>query len=116
MSINEKTDEPFGTAGSFSPNNEKEAEAQRRGSTTLPDGRKMSRIGPPPGALKITPDSDSQDEISRLVELEAGNAIKYRTCSWQKVIVYPILPSRVLQMPCNSRDLSSIHHQATGNS
>jgi hypothetical protein len=109
MSINEKTDEPFGTAGSFSPNNEKEAEAQRRGSTTLPDGRKMSRIGPPPGALKVTPESDSQDEISRLVELEAGNAIKYRTCSWQKVSMYPILP-------CNPRDLSSIRHQATGNS
>ena len=93
MSINEKRDEPFGTAGSFSPNNEKEAEAQRRGSTTLPDGRKMSRIGPPPGALKVTLDSDSQDEISRLVELEAGNAIKYRTCSWQKVnrLSYPTL-------------------------
>lgn len=96
MSINEERDEPFGTAGSFSPNNEKEAEAQRRGSTTLPDGRKMSRIGPPAGALKVASDSDSQDEISRLVELEAGNAIKYRTCSWQKVIVYPTLPSHVL--------------------
>ena len=92
MSINEKKYEPFGTAGSFNPNNGKEAEAQRRGSTTLPDGRRMSRIGPPPGALKVATVTDEQDEISRLVELEAGNAIKYRTCSWQKVIVYPIIP------------------------
>src|SRR3954463_11522569 len=99
MSINEKKDESFGTAGSFSPNNGKEAESQRRGSTTLPDGRKMSRIGPPPGALKVATDSDEQDAISKLLELEAGNAIKYRTCSWQKVIVYPTLPSCVLQMP-----------------
>jgi hypothetical protein len=96
MSINEKKDEPFGAAGSFKPGNEKEAEAQRRGSTILPDGRKMSRIGPPPGAFKIEADSDTQDEISRLVELEAGNAIKYRTCSWQKVIASPLLPPGVL--------------------
>jgi hypothetical protein len=116
MSINEKKDAPFGTAGSFSPNNQKEAEAQRRDSTTLPDGRRMSRIGPPPGALKVITDSDAQDEISRLVELEAGNAIKYRTCSWQKVTAYPILPSRVLQLPDNLRDLSFTHYQATGNS
>jgi hypothetical protein len=116
MSINEKTDEPFGTADSFHPNNGKEAEAQRRGSTTLPDGRKMSRIGPPPGALKVTLESDTQDEISRLLELEAGNAIKYRTCSWQKVIVHPLLPSRVLQIPYGLRGMSSIHHQAPGDS
>lgn len=102
MSITEKRDEPFGTAGSFSPNNEKEAEAQRRGSTILPDGRKMSRIGPPPSVFKVTADSDSQDEISRLVELEAGNAIKYRTCSWQKVNAYPLLSSPALQCPAAS--------------
>jgi hypothetical protein len=99
MSIEKPNEEPFGTGNSFSPNNEKEAEAQRRGSTILPDGRKMSRIGPPPGAFRVTADSDSQDDISRLVELEAGNAIKYRTCSWQKVIANPILPSRFLQCP-----------------
>ena len=91
---NEKTgDDAFGTASSFQPGDGKEAEAQRRNSTILPDGRKMSRIGPPPGALKVPADSDAQDEITRLLELEAGNAIKYRTCSWQKVIARPILPS-----------------------
>ncbi len=81
----EKQNDGFGTAGSFQPNNEKEAESQRRGSTILPDGRKMSRIGPPPGALKAGSDTDSEDVHGRLVELEADNAIKYRTCSWQKV-------------------------------
>ena len=99
MSGNEKGDEPFGTANSFQPDNGKEAEAQRRDSTILPDGRRMSRIGPPPGALKVASDSGTQDEISKLVEMEAGNAIKYRTCSWQKVIACPILPLRVLQCP-----------------
>lgn len=84
----------FGIANSFQPGNEKEAESQRRdsrrGSTILPDGRKMSRIGPPPGTLKAPgSDTDSEDAIGRLVELEAENAIKYRTCSWQKVIGTP---------------------------
>ena len=97
MSIDERKDEPIGNAGSFNPENEKEAESQRRNSTILPDGRKMSRIGPPPGALKVATDSDSVDEISRLVEMEAGNEIKYRTCTWQKVIARPILPSLVPQ-------------------
>ena len=85
----EKEGEGFGTAGSFQPNNEKEAESQRRdsrrGSTILPDGRRMSRIGPPPDTLKVGFDTDSEDVHGRLVELEADNAIKYRTCSWQKV-------------------------------
>jgi hypothetical protein len=29
-------------------------------------------------------DSDT-DDIGRQIEMEAGNSIKYRTCSWQKV-------------------------------
>ena len=81
----EKQSDGFGTAGSFQPANEKEAESQRRGSTILPDGRKLSRIGPPPGSLKAGSDTDAEDVHGRLVEMEAGNAIKYRTCSWQKV-------------------------------
>lgn len=38
-------------------------------------------------------DSESND-IGRQIELEAGNSIKYRTCSWEKVC----LPSRHLSM------------------
>lgn len=34
----------------------------------------------------IQSDSDS-DGIGRQIELEAGNSIKYRTCSWQKVLL-----------------------------
>lgn len=30
-------------------------------------------------------ESDSNASVGRQIELEAGNAIKYRTCSWQKV-------------------------------
>jgi hypothetical protein len=93
MSISENKDESFVTAGSFNPGNEKEAEAQRRGSTILPGGRKMGRIGPPLRTSKIEDDPDTRDEISRLVDMEAGNSIKYRTCTWQKVIACPLLPS-----------------------
>lgn len=32
----------------------------------------------------VTSDSTS-DIVGKQIELEAGNAIKYRTCSWQKV-------------------------------
>jgi len=52
----------------------------------------MNRIGAPPAHLVSTLASDSSDtdsensiSIGKQVEMEAGNAIKYRTCSWQKV-------------------------------
>lgn len=34
----------------------------------------------------LTSDSESGD-VGRQIELEAGNSIKYRTCSWQKVCI-----------------------------
>jgi hypothetical protein len=63
-------------------NNEKyDAEnAGRRDSSTMVHGRKMSRIGP----VTIGPVKEV-DSYGKLVEMEAENAIKYRTCSWQKV-------------------------------
>ena len=30
-------------------------------------------------------DSEEGDGVGRQIQLEAGNSIKYRTCSWQKV-------------------------------
>ena len=63
-------------------NNEKyDAEKTgRRDSTTMVNGRKMSRIGP------VTVGSVQEvDSYGKLVEMEAENDIKYRTCSWQKV-------------------------------
>ena len=44
----------------------------------------MSRIGPPPKLGSIAANSDEGDAQAKLIELEEGNAIKYRTCSWQK--------------------------------
>jgi hypothetical protein len=63
-------------------NNEKyDAEnTGRRDSTTMVNGRKMSRIGP----VTVGPVQEV-DSYGKLVEMEAENAIKYRTCSWQKV-------------------------------
>ena len=46
-------------------------------------GRKMSRIA---GVIGGESDQDSQFGVGKQMELEATNAIKYRTCSWQKVI------------------------------
>lgn len=45
-------------------------------------GRKMSRIA---GVMGES-DQDSQLGVGKQLELEATNSIKYRTCSWQKVI------------------------------
>jgi len=53
--------------------------------------RKMNRIdGPitkPIGGENVRNDdaTDSDVSIGKQMEMEAGNAIKYRTCSWQKV-------------------------------
>lgn len=44
--------------------------------------RKMSRVG----GVGAPADTDSQLSVGRQLELEATNSIKYRTCSWQKVI------------------------------
>ena len=46
-------------------------------------GRKMSRIA---GVMGGESDQDSQLGVGKQLELEATNSIKYRTCSWQKVI------------------------------
>lgn len=46
-------------------------------------GRKMSRIA---GVMGGESDQDSQLSVGKQLELEATNSIKYRTCSWQKVI------------------------------
>ena len=45
-------------------------------------GRKTSRIA---GVMGES-DQDSQLGVGKQLELEATNSIKYRTCSWQKVI------------------------------
>ena len=92
--VNEKKEEPgFGQSGFLQPNENGPTDAQdRRYSTTSVHGRRMSRIGPPrKSSLDITDDTGSGDEYNRLVEMEANDAIKYRTCSWQKVSLQWIL-------------------------
>lgn len=44
--------------------------------------RRMSRIDKPISAVD---DSGSDVDIGALIEAEKDHAIKYRTCSWQKV-------------------------------
>jgi len=53
--------------------------------------KKMNRIdGRYTGATGTGLDSDSDSNVSveKQMELEAGNAIKYRTCSWPKVGIF----------------------------
>ena len=84
----------FGDAGyynGFSSSQDAAERGARRGTET----RKMSRIDKPRTksisasvAGRQMNDSDSDDNtvsVEKQMELEAGNEIQYRTCSWQKV-------------------------------
>ena len=53
--------------------------------TGEPKTRKMSRIGGPISGMGGDSDTDSTLSVGKQLELEQSNAIKYRTCSWQKV-------------------------------
>ena len=88
--VRDEKNAPFGEPGSFKP--DEHVDVERRNSTNV-HGRKMSRIGPPPKIGSIPDDSGSGDDYGKLVEMEAGDAIKYRTCSWQKVSIL-ILPTK----------------------
>jgi hypothetical protein len=79
------SDSPSG----FTPAGEKDA---AKGSPDAydvenPGGRRMSRIDRPIADPIIGggDDTDSSLSVGKQMELEAGNAIKYRSCSWQKV-------------------------------
>ena len=54
--------------------------------------RKMSRVGVPATGIAGDSDSDSALSVGKQMEMESSNAIKYRTCSWQKVRRNSILP------------------------
>lgn len=93
--LNEKKvedDMRFGDSDNISPKPEGyDAEGyggERRMSTTV-QGKKWNRICPPAhrkGSVSIVGNVDDSDTdmADRLVEMEADNAIKYRTCSWYK--------------------------------
>lgn len=86
-----------GNYNDFSPSPDAaECGALRRHTTTA---RNMSRIDRPRTksisasvAGRQMTDSDSDDNtvsIAKQMELEAGNEIQYRTCTWQKVCIFP---------------------------
>lgn len=65
--------------------------------------RKMSRIDKPSARpIYGGDDSDTASTISvgKQMEMEAGNAIKYRTCSWQKVNPGPAFPCAQIMRRC----------------
>lgn len=82
-----------GYYGDFSPDAEK---GGIQGTPLGPGGRKMSRIDrpvtksitsldAPRGSTSPDDVTDPSISVGKQMEMEAGNAIKYRTCSWQKV-------------------------------
>ena len=56
-----------------------------------PDVEASGDIKPGKTELSASRASDSEEDgaltVEKQMELEAGNAIKYRTCSWQKVSI-----------------------------
>lgn len=88
---NEAPAQQFGEKGYYDGfGNEKDVEGQEG-----PKHRKMSRIDRPvtgsiaaQGAGFTDADSDASISVGKQMEMEAGNAIKYRTCSWQKVGIF----------------------------
>ena len=49
-------------------------------------GRMGSRIGAPIPGIPLDSDDDVSVSVGKQMELEASNDIKYRSCSWQKVL------------------------------
>ena len=48
-------------------------------------GRKMSRVDGKTMTTSADTDSDSGLSVGKQIELEQSQAIRYRTCTWQKV-------------------------------
>ena len=64
------------------------------------DNRRGSRVGGPlRGSTVLNDDNSSTVSVGKQIELEAGNSIKYRSCSWQKVRS----PARILPSSSEQR-------------
>ena len=85
MALGRKDDIVDNTTHEIDPNSVTKDEGQYYDAESTRDkrGRKMSRIA---GVIGGESDQDSQLGVGKQLELEATNSIKYRTCSWQKVI------------------------------
>jgi len=83
----EKKDDPNGLDKSESPFSKEQPDLERRRSTIV-KGKKWNRIAPPIVRGGFVTDNQAaesdEDTAQALVEMEADNAIKYRTCSWYK--------------------------------
>lgn len=85
MALGRKNRNADNTTYEIGPNSVAKEEDQYYDAESTRDdrGRKMSRIA---GVMGGESDQDSQFGVGKQLELEATNSIKYRTCSWQKVI------------------------------
>ena len=93
MALGTKDGNVDNTTHEIDPNSVTKEEGQYYDAESTGDnrGRKMSRIA---GVMGGESDQDSQFGVGKQLELEATNSIKYRTCSWQKVIC-SVLPFRL---------------------
>ena len=106
MALGRKGRNVDNTTHEIDPNSVTKEEGQYYDAESTGDkgGRKMSRIG---GILGGESDQDSQLGVGKQLELEATNSIKYRTCSWQKVIrsihhlVFLLQGTRVFMASCD---------------
>jgi hypothetical protein len=94
---NEKAEPKFDNTNSYNAFSADQTTAEHGGSRKA--NKPMNRIDRPI-TTSITGDSamgDSSTDVSvsigKQMELEADNAIKYRTCSWQKVFIILFLIS-----------------------
>ena len=73
----------------------------RYGNSNRTVGNRIAPVLPHLAAYDFGSDDSGEDLLGKQIELEAGNAIQYRTCSWQKVLFYPspLYP----HVPYNSR-------------
>lgn len=85
---NEKKDESNSLDKSESPLGKEQPDIELRRDSTVVRGKKWNRIAPPvarKGSVTEIQGTGSDDDTAQaLVEMEADNAIKYRTCSWYK--------------------------------
>lgn len=59
------------------------------GSSDKSVGVRIAPVLPHLQAYDFGSDDSGSDILGKQIELEAGNAIQYRTCSWQKVSLIP---------------------------
>ena len=68
----------------------------RYGSSNKTVGARIAPVLPHLAAYDFGSDDSGEDLLGKQIELEAGNAIQYRTCSWQKVLFIPLHETLIL--------------------